>query len=123
MHCDYFICSTHCRSQDSVHEDHVIRLFSKLMLEGSVGAVVHLVTKHAGGGVLDSDAMIQTGQCGSIPVNLPCCDALLLFEDVEISGLMLKQLLVGPRMVLVLEVVMLLIGMMFCFTMVLTVNI
>ena len=107
------------------------------MLEGNVGAVVRLVTKHAGGGVLDSDAMIQTGQHGSIPVKdtlllkhpephalaLPCCDALLLFEDVEISGLIFKQLLVGLRVVLVLEVVMLLIGMMFCFTMVLTVNI
>ena len=109
-------------------------------MEGNVGAVVHLVTKHAGGGVLDCDAMIQTGQRGSIPVkdalllkhpephfppalDLPCCDALPLFEDMEISGLMFKQLLVGPRVMLVLEVMMLLIGMMFCFTMVLTVNI
>lgn len=93
---------------------------------------------HAGGGVLDFDVLIQT--YGSITVKdalllkhheccvppasaLLCCDALLFFEDVEVSGAYVQQLLAGFRVVLVLWVVMLLIGMIFCFAMVLIVNV
>ena len=45
VQCDYSVHSTHQRSQDS--KDHIVKLqvFSKLMLEGNVGAVVHQVTQ------------------------------------------------------------------------------
>ena len=73
------------------------------MLEGNVCAAVRLVTERAGGGVLDPDATIPSGQNGSIFVRdallhkhpepcvppasvLPCCDALPLFEDVEVCA-------------------------------------
>ena len=54
--------------------DHIIKLFSKLILEDNVLAAVHLVTEQAGGGVLHPDAMVLTGQNPSISVR----DALLL---------------------------------------------
>ena len=97
--CDHLVHFIYPRSKN--FEDHVIRVFSKLMLEGNVRAAVHLVTEHAGGGVLDPDAIIPYGQNGSIFVRdallrkhpepcvpptsvLPCCDALSLFEDVKV---------------------------------------
>ena len=78
---------------DKKSEDHVIKVFSKLMLEGNVRAAVRLVTEQVGGGVLDPDATIPSGQNSSIFVRdvllhkhlgpcvppasvLPCCDAL-----------------------------------------------
>ena len=99
--CDHSVHFNHPRSKNS--EDHVIRIFSKLMLEGNVGASVHLVTKRAGGGVLDSDATIPSGLNSSIFVRdallrkhpepcvppdsvLPRCDALPLFQDVEVCA-------------------------------------
>ena len=70
------------------------------MLEGNVRAAVRLVTEHAGGGVLDPDASGQNGfifvrdallhkhpePCVPPASVLPCCDALLLFEDVEVCA-------------------------------------
>ena len=70
------------------------------MLEGNVCAAVCLVTEHAGGGVLDHDATIPSGQNSSIFVRdtllckhpepcvppasvLPYCDALAVRRIVS----------------------------------------
>ena len=77
--------------------DRIVKLFSKLMLEDNVHAVVHLVTERASRGLLDPDTVVSTEQNHSIAVKdpepcvppvsaLPCCDILPLLEDIEVSG-------------------------------------
>ena len=68
---DYFFVSIILDLRPS--EDHLSRVFSKLLLEGNVRAAIHLVTELAGGGVSDPDATILSGQNSFIFVR----DALL----------------------------------------------
>ena len=51
QHCDKSLCSFFRSSADK-SDDHLIRVFTKLMLQGNVQAAVHWITEHAGGGLL-----------------------------------------------------------------------
>ena len=83
MRCDHSVCSTYHKSQDCT--DCIVKLFSKLTLEGNVHAAVCLVTEHAGGGFWILILWFQQGR--TIPLSaLPCCDTVPLFEDVEVNG-------------------------------------
>ena len=106
IHCDQSLRNTH-RSSAKNKTDHVIRVFTKLMLEGNVCAAVCWVTERAGGGLLQptDSADYNHPQLGvisktvldvlrlkhpdpSIPPAsiLPSLDNLPYLEDVEVTG-------------------------------------
>ena len=72
MPCDHSVHYTCHRLQDS--RDCIIKIFYKVMLKAKLHAAVCLVTEHVDRSVLDSLAMVTTGQDDSISVK----DTLLL---------------------------------------------
>ena len=106
IRCDQSLRNTH-RSSAKNKTDHVIRVFTKLMLEGNVCAAVRWVTERAGGGLLQPTDSVDYNhpQLGVIsktvldmlhlkhpdpsiaPASiLPSFDNLPYLEDVEITG-------------------------------------
>ena len=106
IRCDQSLRNTH-RSSAKNKTDHVIRVFTKLMLEGNVRAAVRWVTERAGGGLLQPTDSVEYNhpQLGvisktvldvlrlkhpdpSIPPAsiLPSFDNLPYLEDVEVTG-------------------------------------
>ena len=83
-------------------DDHLVKVFTKLMLQGNVRAAVRWITERAGGGVLKSsdsttvnhtvmsvvDALQLKHPEPQIPPEsvLPCCDGLPYLEDSEITA-------------------------------------
>ena len=63
--------STSCSSRD-----HLIRVFTKLMLEGNIRAAVRWVTERAGGGVMKSSDMTELFVPGSGGASMSVLDAL-----------------------------------------------
>ena len=63
--CEAERCAAHCRNkQPSMSDDHVVRVFTRLMLRGRVHEAVHFATDRAGGGVLQpSDVDSKSGKC------------------------------------------------------------
>lgn len=51
VHYNQSLCNSHCSSSKN-KEDHLVRVFTKLMLEGNIHATVRWVTEWAGGGLL-----------------------------------------------------------------------
>ena len=106
VHCNQSLHNTH-RSSARNKTDHIVRVFTKLMLEGNARAAVHWVTERAGGGLLQPtdtvdynhpqfgvvsktvlDALRLKHPDPSVPPTsvLPSFDNLPYLEDVEITG-------------------------------------
>ena len=87
----------HCDTRHT--NDHLVKVFTKLMLQGNILAAVRWITERAGGGVLHASDTTQVNHTVmdalklkhpglQIPPEsvLPCCDNLPYFEDSEITA-------------------------------------
>ena len=100
--CDRSLRNSHRRPLSGNSQEHLIKVFTRLMLEGNVRAAVRWLTERSGGGVLrpsDSTTIGGTSMtvlealglkhpdpCAPPDCILPAMDNLPLFEDSEITG-------------------------------------
>ena len=94
--CDRSLCNSY-HSFSRYTDDHLVKVFTKLMLQGNVRAAVCWITERAGGGVLKSsdsttvsvvDALRLKHPEPQIPPEsiFPCCDGLPYLKDSEITA-------------------------------------
>ena len=102
IRCDWSLHNSHQRPLSGYSQQHSIKVFTRLMLEGNVCAAVRWLTECSGGGVLkssDSTTIVGTSMTVLEALALkhhdpytppdwifPSKDNLLLFEDSEITG-------------------------------------
>ena len=102
IRCDRSFCNSHRRPLSGNSQEHLIKVFTRLMLEGNVRAVVRWLMERSGGGVLKpSDSTTIGGTsitvletlglknpdpCASPDLILPAMDNLPFFDNSEITG-------------------------------------
>ena len=102
VHCDQSLRNSHRRPLSRDSKEHLIKVFTRLMLEGNVRAAIRWLTGHSGGGVLKpSDSATIGGTSVTVlevlglklpdpftPPDwvLPSLDNLPYFEDSKIIG-------------------------------------
>jgi len=102
VRCDQSLHNSHQRPSSKDSHEHLIKVFTRLMLEGNVCAAVRWLTEHSGGGVLKPSNLTTVGgtsmtvlealglkhpdSCNPPDWVLPSMDKLPFFEDSEITG-------------------------------------
>ena len=67
VHCDQSFRNSHRRPSSRDSKEHLIKVFTRLMLEGNVLAAICWLTEHSGGGVLKpSDSATIGGTCVTV---------------------------------------------------------
>ena len=89
--CDQALLNSYRSSSDN-DSDHVIKVFTKLMLQGNIRAAVRWITERSGGGLLyPTESVVEALKSkhpdSHIPsdYSIPCCDNLPFCEDSEIT--------------------------------------
>jgi len=92
QHCDHSLCNSYQSSVDK-SDDHLVRVFTKLMLQGSVRSAVLWITERAGRGLLSPDkSVVRALQSKHPEPSIPPCDAipsceqLPYLENLEITA-------------------------------------
>ena len=90
--CDQALLNSY-RSSSGHDSDHIVKVFTKLMLRGDSRAAVHWITERSGGGLLNpTESVVEKLKSKhpepKIPSNdsIPCCDNLSYFEDTKITA-------------------------------------
>ena len=102
IHCDQSLRNSHRRPSSRDSKEHLIKVFTRLMLEGNVRAAVRWLTERSGGGVLKPSDTATIGGTSMTVLEVlglkhpdPCTppdwvlasmDNLPYFEDSEITG-------------------------------------
>ena len=130
--CDQSLCNSHQRPSSRDSKEHLIKVFTRLMLESNVHAAVRWLTEHSGSGVLKPSDTATIGGTSMTVLEVlglknpdPCTPPdwvlpSMAFEDSEITGSHILSIAhtVSYRVALVLVCVMLHIGEMYCLGMV-----
>ena len=101
IHCDWSLHDSHQHPLSRSSQEHLIKVFTRLTLEGNVQAAVHWLMEDSGGGVLKPFNSTTSGgnsmtvlealglkyltACGPPDWNLLSKDNLTFFEDSEIT--------------------------------------
>ena len=75
VHCNQSFQNSY-RSVSGTPDDHLVRVFTKLMQKGDIRAAVSWLTEHAGGGVLKCSDMTELSLPGSGKTSMSVLDAL-----------------------------------------------
>jgi len=102
VRCDQSLHNSYQRPSSKDSHEHLIKVFTRLMLEGNVRAAVRWLTERSGGGVLKLSNSTTIGgtsmtvlealglkysdPCTPPDLVFPSMDRLPFFEDSEITG-------------------------------------